>query len=50
MNKEKFGKKLYIIEQSELKHQTTDVIRTSLEKNEDLLDKLLYLNFDRAVR
>lgn len=40
--KEKFGKKAYIAEPSGSKQQTIDAIKTCLEKNEDLLDKLLY--------
>lgn len=39
---EKFGKKAYIAEPSGSKQQTIDAIKTCLEKNEDLLDKLLY--------
>ncbi|MBP3445201.1 MAG: hypothetical protein J6K23_04615 [Bacilli bacterium] len=47
--KEKFGKKAYIAEPSGSKQQTIDAIKTCLEKNEDLLDKLLYPNFDKDM-
>lgn len=43
---EKFGKQAYIAEPSGSKQQTIDAIKTCLEKNEDLLDSLLYPNFD----
>lgn len=43
---EKFGKKAYIAEPSGTKQQTIDAIKICLEKNKDLLDNLLYLNYD----
>lgn len=46
---EKFGKKAYIAEPSGSKQQTIDAIKTCLEENEDLLDKLLYPNFDKDM-
>lgn len=46
---ERFGKKAYIAEPSGSKQQTIDAIKTCLEKNEDLLDKLLYSNFDKDM-
>ncbi len=46
---ERFGKKAYIAEPSGSKQQTIDAIKTCLEKNEDLLDKLLYPNYDKDM-
>lgn len=46
---ERFGKKAYIAEPSGSKQQTIDAIKTCLEKNEDLLDKLLYSNYDKDM-
>lgn len=41
---EKFGKHAYIAEPSGTRKETIDAIKTCLEKNEDLLEKLLYPN------
>ena len=41
---ERFGKRAYIAEPSGTKEQTVEAIKVCLEKNEDLLDKLLYPN------
>jgi len=41
---EKFGKRAYIAEPNGTKEQTINAIKTCLEKNEDLLDDLLYPN------
>jgi len=41
---EKFGRKAYIAEPSGTKEQTIVAIKTCLEKNEDILDELLYPN------
>lgn len=46
----KFGKKAYIAEPNGTKEQTINAIKTCLEKNEDLLDKLLYPNFDKDMK
>lgn len=46
---EKFGKQAYIAEPSGTKEKTIEAIKTCLEKNEDLLDKLLYVNFDEKM-
>lgn len=43
---EKFGKKAYIAEPSGSKQQTIAAIKICLEKNEDILDKLLYPSFE----
>lgn len=42
--KEKFGKHAYIAAPSGTRQKTIEAIKTCLEKNEDLLDKLLYPN------
>lgn len=44
--KEKFGKHAYIAEPSGTKEQTIKAIKICLEKNEDLLDKLLYPDYE----
>ena len=44
---ERFGKKAYVAEPSGTKEKTIEAIRVCLEKNEDLLDKILYPNFDK---
>lgn len=44
--KEKFGKKAYIAEPNGSKQQTMEAIKTCLEEDKDLLDKILYPNFD----
>ena len=46
---EKFGKRAYIAVPSGTKEQTIDAIKTCLEKNEDLLDRILYPNFDEDM-
>ncbi|MCI8587110.1 MAG: hypothetical protein HFJ49_00675 [Clostridia bacterium] len=48
--KEKFGKNAYIAEPNGTREQTINAIKTCLEKNEDLLDKLLYPNFDKDMK
>lgn len=47
---EKFGKKAYIASPNGTKEETIKAIKTCLEKNEDLLDKLLYPNFDEDMK
>ncbi len=42
--KEKFGRNAYIAEPSGTKEQTIKAIKTCLEKEEDILDQLLYSN------
>lgn len=42
--KEKFGRNAYIAEPSGTKEQTIKAIKICLEKNEDILDQLLYSN------
>lgn len=42
--KEKFGRDAYIAELSGTKEQTIKAIKICLEKNEDILDQLLYSN------
>lgn len=44
--KEKFGKNAYVAEPGGTKEKTIDAIKECLEKNEDILDKLLYPNFE----
>lgn len=46
----KFEKKAYIAEPNGSKQQTIDAIKICLEKNENLLDKLLYPNFDKDTK
>lgn len=47
---EKFGKNTYIAEPSGTKKQTIDAIKTCLEKEEDILDELLYPNFNDDMK
>jgi len=47
---EKFGKRAYIAAPSGTKQKTIEAIKVCLEKNEDLLDKLLYPNFDDDMK
>lgn len=47
---ERFGKKAYVAEPSGTKEKTIKAIKTCLEKNEDLLDKILYPNFDEDMK
>ena len=42
-------KKAYVAEPSGTKEKTIEAIKTCLEKNEDLLDKILYPNFDEDM-
>ena len=46
---EKFGKRAYIAEPSGTIEQTIDAIKTCLEKNEDILDELLYSNMKKDL-
>ena len=46
---EKFGKRAYIAEPNGTKEKTIEAIKTCLEKNEDLLDKILYPKFDEDI-
>ncbi len=46
---ERFGRKAYVAESNGTKEKTIEAIKTCLEKNEDLLDKILYLNFDEDM-
>ena len=48
--KEKFGKRAYIAQPNGTKKQTIEAIKICLEKNEDLLDKLLYPTFDEDMK
>lgn len=45
--KEKFGKRAYIAEPSGTKEKTIEAIKICLEKNEDVLDRLLYPNLEK---
>lgn len=47
---EKFGKKAYIREPDGTVEQTISAIKICLEKNEDILDQLLYPNFDEDMK
>lgn len=47
---EKFGKRAYIAEPSGTKQKTIEAIKICLEKNKDLLDELLYPNFDEDMK
>ena len=47
---EKFGKKAFIAEPSGSKQQTIDAIKTCLEKDKDLLVRILYPNFDDDMK
>ena len=46
---ERFGKKAYVAEPSGTKEKTIEAIKVCLEKNEDLLDKILYPNFNKNM-
>lgn len=46
---ERFGKRAYIAEPSGTRKQTINAIKICLEKNEDLLDKLLYPNLEENM-
>lgn len=43
---ERFGKIAYIAEPNGTMQKTIEAIKICLEKNEDILDKLLYPDFD----
>ena len=45
----KFGRNAYIAEPSGSKEQTIMAIKTCLKENKDILDELLYPNFDKNV-
>ena len=47
--KEKFGKNAYVSVPSGTKEKTIDAIKECLEKNEDILDKLIYPNFEEDM-
>ena len=47
--KEKFGKNAYVAEPGGTKEKTIDAIKECIEKNEDILDKLLYPNFEEDM-
>lgn len=44
--KERFGRNAYIAEPSGTMKETIDAIKICLEKNEDILDELLYPNLE----
>lgn len=46
---ERFSKKAYVAEPNGTKEKTIEAIKVCLEKNEDLLDKILYPNFDKDM-
>lgn len=48
--KEKFKKRAYIAEPNGTKKQTIEAIKICLEKNEDLLDNLLYPNYNNDTK
>lgn len=48
--KEKFGKRAYIAMPGGTMKQTIEAIKVCLEKNEDLLDELLYPNFEEDMK
>ena len=47
--KQKFSKNAYVAEPNGTKEQTINAIKICLERNEDLLDKLLYPNSDDDI-
>ena len=47
--KDRFGKNAYIAEPSGTKEQTIEAIKICLEKNEDILDQLLYSSSDKFI-
>lgn len=47
--KERFGRNVYISEPNGTKKQTIEAIKICLEKNEDILDKLLYSDSDKFI-
>lgn len=47
--KERFGRNAYIAEPSGTMKKTIDVIKICLEKNEDILDELLYPNLEEDL-
>ena len=48
--KEKFGKYAYIAVPSGTRERTIKAIKICLEKNEDLLDEILYPNFKKDMK
>lgn len=46
---EKFGKRAYVAEPNGTKKQTIEAIKICLEKDEDILDDLLYPNFKKDM-
>lgn len=48
--KEKFGKHAYIAAPSGTRKKTIEAIKICLEKNEDILDKLLYPNLEKDMK
>lgn len=47
--KERFGRNTYIAEPNGTKEQTIEAIKICLEKNEDILDQLLYSGSDKFI-
>lgn len=47
--KERFGINAYIAEPNGTKEQTIEAIKICLEKNEDILDQLLYSGSDKFI-
>ena len=47
--KDRFGRNSYIAEPSGTKEQTIEAIKICLEKNEDILDQLLYSSSDKFI-
>lgn len=47
--KERFGRNAYIAEPSGTKQQTIEAIKICLDKNEDILDQLLYPNDNQEL-
>lgn len=47
--KERFGRNACIAESSGTKEQTIEAIKICLEKNEDILDQLLYSDSDKFI-
>ena len=46
---EKFGKRAYVAEPNGTKKQTIEAIKICLEKDEDMLDDLLYPNLKKDM-
>ncbi len=47
--KERFGRNAYIAEPNGTKEQTIEAIKICLEKNEDILDQLLYSSSEKFI-